>query len=49
MEKAMQQSHKMGYAEYCRKLEKRMDVERRREQEYETCKHLTATFNKIHK
>ncbi|MCD8501416.1 MAG: hypothetical protein LRY71_06635 [Bacillaceae bacterium] len=30
MEKAMQQSYGMGYAEYCRKLENRMKVERMR-------------------
>ncbi len=28
MEKAMQQSHQMGYAEYERKLEKRIAVEK---------------------
>ncbi|WP_374703437.1 hypothetical protein [Bacillus sp. Marseille-P3661] len=35
MEKAMQQSHGMGYAEYSRKLELRMKVERQREKEYQ--------------
>jgi len=50
MEKAMQSSHKMGYAEYCRKLDKRLDVEKRREREYEQCKHIQAEVNsKIHK
>ncbi|AIF44052.1 hypothetical protein [Virgibacillus sp. SK37] len=42
MEKAMQQSHKIGYAEYERKLENRLAVERRREREYEKCKQLKA-------
>jgi len=45
MEKAMQQSHKMGYAEYERKLEYRIDVEKRREKEYEACKHLTTNID----
>jgi len=34
MEKAMHQSHGMGYAEYARKHDKRMDVEMSREEEY---------------
>jgi hypothetical protein len=34
MEKAMQKSHGMGYAEYSRKLEMRIKVEKRREKEY---------------
>lgn len=45
MEKAMQQSHKMGYAEYERKLENRIAVEKRREKEYEACKHLTTDID----
>lgn len=50
MEKAMQHSHKIGYAEYCRKLDKRLDVEKKREQEYAACKHLAAQMDgKIHR
>ncbi|WP_164214905.1 hypothetical protein [Virgibacillus sp. YIM 98842] len=50
MEKAMQQSHKMGFAEYERKLENRLDVEKRREKEYEACKHLTTDIDsQIHR
>ncbi|HLR68632.1 hypothetical protein [Virgibacillus alimentarius] len=50
MEKAMQQSHNMGYAEYSRKFDKRLTVEKRRQQEYEQCKHLIAEIdNQIHK
>ncbi|WP_196493850.1 hypothetical protein [Ornithinibacillus caprae] len=46
----MQQSHQMGYAEYSRKLEKRMDVEKRRHQEYEKCKHMISELeSQIHK
>lgn len=46
MEKAMQQSHKMGYEEYSRKLEKRMLVEKRRHKEYEKCKYMTAEIDR---
>jgi len=50
MEKAMQRCHKVGYAEYCRKLETRMNVEKEREREYAACKHLIAQFDsKIHR
>ena len=50
MEKAMQRSHKIGYAEYCRKLDKRLEVEKQREKEYAACKHFTAEIDsKIHK
>lgn len=50
MEKAMQQSHKMGYAEYERNLDNRLIVEKRRQQEYEQCKFLiTKIDNNIHK
>jgi hypothetical protein len=34
MEKAMHNSHGIGYAEYSQKLEKRMDVELSREEDY---------------
>lgn len=34
MEKAMQQSHGLGYQEYSRQLNKRMQVEREREMDY---------------
>ena len=34
MEKAMHQSHGIGYAEYAQKHEKRMDVEMSREEDY---------------
>ncbi|MFC4558677.1 hypothetical protein ACFO3D_10695 [Virgibacillus kekensis] len=50
MEKAMQQSNKMPYAEYERKLEKRIAVEKRRQKEYEQCKHMVAEIDsQIHK
>jgi len=50
MEKAMQQSHGMSYKEYERKFDKRIVVEKRREQEYKRCKHMAASFDqKIYK
>lgn len=50
MEKAMHQSHNMGYAEYGRKLDNRLTVEKRRQREYEQCKHIVAEFeNQIHR
>ncbi|WP_169727356.1 hypothetical protein [Paucisalibacillus globulus] len=45
MEKAMQTSHHMGYAEYCRNLENRMKVERRRQEDYNKCKHIVAEID----
>ena len=41
----MQQSHKICYAEYGRKLEKRIAVEKKRQREYEHCKQLTAELD----
>ncbi|WP_168927221.1 hypothetical protein [Virgibacillus necropolis] len=50
MEKAMQQSHNMGYAEYGRKLENQIAVEKKRQHEYEKCKHMVAELdNQLHK
>lgn len=45
MEKAMQQSHGMSFKEYERKLDKRLAVEKRRQKEYEQCKHMAVAFN----
>ncbi|MCP6681697.1 hypothetical protein [Bacillus nakamurai] len=45
MEKAMQQSYGIGYEEYGRRLSKRMEVERQREQEYQKSKLLAAQLN----
>ncbi|MFZ3576740.1 hypothetical protein [Virgibacillus sp. DJP39] len=50
MEKAMQSSHKMGFAEYSRKLENQIAVEKRRQNDYEKCKNITADFvSQLHK
>jgi len=35
MEKAMQQSHGIGYSEYGRRLDVRIQVEKQRERDYE--------------
>ncbi|GAA0588884.1 hypothetical protein GCM10009001_00990 [Virgibacillus siamensis] len=46
----MQQSHKIGFAEYERKLEKRISVEKRRHHEYDKCKKIVAEIdNQLHK
>jgi len=42
MEKAMEQSHKMCFAEYSRKLSNRLKVEKQREKDYTKCKQLIA-------
>ena len=46
MEKAMQQSHNIGYAEYERSLEKRIKVEKDRDKEYRQSTILAAELNK---
>ncbi|GAA0439394.1 hypothetical protein JUJ52_02410 [Virgibacillus sp. AGTR] len=45
MEKAMQQTHHIGFAEYERKLEKRLAIEKKRQQEHEKCKHFAAEYD----
>lgn len=45
MEKAMQQSHHMGYEEYARKLDKRIDVEKKRQREYDRSKYIVAEID----
>ncbi|WP_156288501.1 hypothetical protein [Oceanobacillus salinisoli] len=42
MEKALEQSHGMNFAEYERKLSNRMKVERKREKDYEQSKKVVA-------
>ncbi|MBU8906615.1 hypothetical protein [Desertibacillus haloalkaliphilus] len=46
MEKAMQQSHGVGYAEYSRSLEQRLKVEKAREQDYKQCNRLVAQVSR---
>ncbi|WP_174234300.1 hypothetical protein [Bacillus sp. V59.32b] len=49
MEKAMQQSHGIGYSEYSRKLDVRLQVEKRREREYEQCNQIVNDLQrKLH-
>lgn len=40
MEKAMQQNHGIGYAEYNLSLKKRLQVEKNREQDYQISKKI---------
>ncbi|MGM0939436.1 MAG: hypothetical protein ACQEWU_00500 [Bacillota bacterium] len=49
MEKAMQQTHHIGFAEYERKLEKRLAIEKKRQQEHEKCKHFAAEYDGLMK
>ncbi|WP_202595692.1 hypothetical protein [Pontibacillus yanchengensis] len=50
MEKAMHQSHGMGYAEYSRRLDQRLKVEQRRQQEFEQSQKIVAEVDrKIHR
>ncbi|WP_053218750.1 hypothetical protein [Virgibacillus senegalensis] len=42
MEKAMHQNHGIGYAEYERKLEKRLEVEKEREDSYRKSRRVVA-------
>ncbi|MGC4378754.1 hypothetical protein WD019_17795 [Fictibacillus sp. Mic-4] len=46
MEKAMQKSHGIGYAEYERSLEKRLEVEEKREAEYVKGLDVTAELDR---
>ncbi|WP_181315333.1 hypothetical protein [Salsuginibacillus halophilus] len=45
MEKAMQQSHGMGFEEYSQSLTKRLQVERERERNYQMMNQMTAELN----
>ncbi|WP_179107339.1 hypothetical protein [Sediminibacillus massiliensis] len=50
MEKAMQQNHGIGYAEYGRKLDKRLEVEKEREKSYEKSRQVVNEVErKIHR
>jgi peptide deformylase len=45
MEKAMYQSHGIGYAEYERSLEKRLFIERKREKDYKISRRVADEFD----
>jgi hypothetical protein len=45
MEKAMQQNHGIGYEEYNRSLEKRLEVEKEREKDYKRSQKIGIEFN----
>ncbi|WP_272479968.1 hypothetical protein [Aquibacillus koreensis] len=50
MEKAMQQSHGLGYAEYSRKLSKRLHVEKERENDHKESQKIVHEVERlIHK
>lgn len=40
----MHQSHGIGYAQYKQSLEKRMEIERKREQEYRRSQEMLSEF-----
>ncbi|WP_162831745.1 hypothetical protein [Halalkalibacter akibai] len=44
MEKGMQQAHGISYSEYERSLEKRIQIEKQREKDYEASKKIAAQF-----
>ncbi|WP_169802511.1 hypothetical protein [Alkalihalobacillus trypoxylicola] len=46
MEKGLQQSHGINYAEYEYSLEKKLKVERERELDYEKCKKIANQLDK---
>jgi hypothetical protein len=49
MEKAMLNAHGICFEDYKRKLHVRMEVEKRREKDYLTCKRLFSNmYGKIH-
>ena len=45
MERAMSQSHNISLSEYENEFSNQLKVERRREQEYQACKHIVAKFD----
>lgn len=45
MEKGMQQSHGISYSEYNRSLNKRIEIEKQREKDYEASKKIAAQFS----
>nr|WP_169513903.1 hypothetical protein [Halalkalibacillus halophilus] len=47
MEKAMQASHGMGYAEYGQKLDQRLAVEKKRELEYQQSRTIITEFDRM--
>ncbi|WIF97429.1 MULTISPECIES: hypothetical protein [Pontibacillus] len=50
MEKAMHQSHGIGYQEYSRRIDQRLKVEQRREAEYQASRQIVAEVDRqIHR
>ncbi|PKR78076.1 hypothetical protein CEY16_09165 [Halalkalibacillus sediminis] len=46
MEKGMQQTHGVGFEEYSKNLEKRLDIEKKRQQDHEKCNRLVAEVDR---
>jgi hypothetical protein len=46
MEKAMHQSHGMGYEEYSFKLKQRLQVEQKRQKDYENSRRMIADIER---
>ena len=46
MEKAMHQSHGMGYQEYSCKLDQRLKVEQKRQEEYELSRRMISDIER---
>ncbi|PLT28084.1 hypothetical protein [Peribacillus deserti] len=46
MEKAMQQNHGIGYSEYSRDLDLRIEVEKKREKSYSKSHQITEELNR---
>ncbi|WP_227937365.1 hypothetical protein [Alkalihalobacillus deserti] len=45
MEKGLQQAHGINYSEYNQSLEKRIQIEKQREKDYEASKKIAAQFS----
>ncbi|GEL76639.1 hypothetical protein [Tenuibacillus multivorans] len=43
----MQQSHGIGYREYSQRLDKRMQIERKREQSYKKSRQMVAEIDHL--
>ncbi|MDV2684166.1 hypothetical protein RYX56_07275 [Alkalihalophilus lindianensis] len=44
----MHSAHGIGYAEYNRSLDKRMEIEKAREEDYKRCNQIAKEFNQQH-
>ncbi len=44
----MHSAHGVGYQEYNRNLDKRMEIEKARDEEYKRCNEMVKEFNQHH-